>query len=110
MNAQQKEAFEKIVSAQEAERKRIAEDLHDDLGATLSTLSLYVSHQKENLQNTAQMQPLYDKLMALTTKAVKDIRSISHNLLPKDFTDNGLYQILNQLSNCPCTSYHVNIK
>ena len=68
------EAQKAIIQTQEAERKHIAQDLHDDLGATLSTLKgrNKQEHFSEETQN-------------LLNKAVADLRAISRRLLPVDF-------------------------
>ena len=91
------EAELKLVNAQieiqETEQKRIAQDLHDDLGGTLSTFKRFV----------------FDKLLHLTTdedaaqakflakKASEDLRRISHALMPPDFERAGLIDAVKEL-------------
>ncbi len=78
-----------VVAAQEEERKRLAQDLHDDLGATLSTLLLHITNQHDFSHEH------YDKRsVEITQKALADLRSISHDLLPKDFSNIHLFQAL----------------
>src|SRR5215813_10286252 len=40
----------KLITAQEAERSRIARDLHDDVNQQLAALSIALSHVKRQLQ------------------------------------------------------------
>ena len=71
--------------AEENERKRIAQDLHDDIGALLSTTKLYLSHIKEN---TTMM--LHNKIEVLLDKAIQNLRHISHRLSPTSLEQFGL--------------------
>jgi signal transduction histidine kinase len=68
------EAQKAIIQTQEAERKHIAQDLHDDLGATLSALK--GRNKQEEFSEEAQH---------LLNKAITDLRAISRRLLPVDF-------------------------
>ena len=90
---QQLQSMEEIVTAQENERKRIAQDLHDDVGATLSTLLLHISNVPGVTQSGSALIH-FEKSISIGKKAVNDLRSISHNLLPKDFEQLGLFRVL----------------
>lgn len=78
----EKELETKIITSQietqEAERKHIAQDLHDDLGATLSAL------KGRNAQDS-----LSEESQQLLNKAITDLRAISRRLLPADFEAYG---------------------
>jgi signal transduction histidine kinase len=89
----QKETLQKIVAAQEDERKRIAQDIHDDVGSTLGTLMLHISNVPEN-RNPTETEAHYKKSIDIGRKAINDLRSISHDLLPKDFAERGIFYIL----------------
>ena len=89
----QKETLQKIVAAQEDERKRIAQDIHDDVGSTLGTLMLHISNVPEN-RNPLETEAHYKKSIDIGRKAINDLRSISHDLLPKDFAELGIFYIL----------------
>ncbi|MBC7509149.1 MAG: hypothetical protein H7320_10450, partial [Ferruginibacter sp.] len=90
---QQLQSMEEIVTAQENERKRIAQDLHDDVGATLSTLLLHISNAPAGTNSVSNLLHS-ERSISIGKKAVNDLRSISHNLLPKDFEQLGLFRVL----------------
>ncbi len=87
-----------MVSGQEAERTRIATDLHDSLGGMLSTLKL----QYDSLQidhDELSGNPDYHKIMDLIDEACKDVRDISRNLRPNALEKLGLSAALKDLIN-----------
>lgn len=96
INNHQASLIDKIVGAQEDERKRIAEDLHDDVGATLSALTMHISNIPANATGNTALEQYYEKGLFLSDKAVSDIRTIAHNLLPKDFKQAGIFKVLEQ--------------
>lgn len=81
-----------IIKVQESERQRIARDLHDDVGATLSTLKLHLSNKADIISYKDEKH--YHQSINLIDKANNDIRSISHDLLPIDFMQVGLFKSL----------------
>ena len=76
---QQNQLIEAAVKSEEGERHRIAETLHDEVGAILSSVRLHFS----NIQS-AQMDErgvtLHNKSKELLDEAIQKVRSISHNL------------------------------
>jgi two-component system NarL family sensor kinase len=70
----------------ESERKRISEELHDDLGSSLATLKL-------GLQSIQEQYPgieLIDRTILHLEESSDKLRSISNNLLPKNVEVRGL--------------------
>lgn len=91
---QQKQAQSgQIIEALEIERNRIAEDLYDDVGAMLSTAIGYVSSvlRKPTVHET---YPLLTEARLLLDRAVENLRTVSHNLMPKNFAQLGLAKSL----------------
>ncbi len=86
----QKEQLHAIIFTQEEERKRIAQDLHDDISSKLNIVSLN-SHLLTSPNLTeAETIEITDNIINLTTKALENSRKIAHNLLPPVFEKFGL--------------------
>ncbi|MEH0153900.1 AAA family ATPase [Limibacter armeniacum] len=84
-----------IVETQESERKRIAEDLHDSLGALLGSVKLHFTHFQENFEEKIpEKQQEYEKALALLDNACQEVRRISHNMLPSSLIKFGLVATL----------------
>jgi signal transduction histidine kinase len=68
-----------MVDGQEKERKRIAEDLHDNLGSVLATLKLHFENLKINRERKKiNQEELFDKTESLIDEAYLKVRSIAH--------------------------------
>ena len=95
LDSQEFEMNKQIIYAQEEERRRLAQDLHDDVGATLSTLILHISNAsiQSNLSKAYLLQFNKQSLL-ISQKALSDLRNISHDLLPLAYEANGLFSSL----------------
>ncbi len=82
---------QRVIEALEYERRRLAQDLHDDVGATLSTAKGYLSvlNRKETTTKLLQAQLLLDE-------AAEELRMISHQLMPKHFDKIGLAKAIEE--------------
>jgi len=90
----QQELLKAVIEAQETERKRLAEDLHDSVGQVLSAIKLKL-HKLDKL-NEGQNAMLADT-RKLTDECIQEIRNIIHNVLPPVLTDFGLIDALQAL-------------
>ncbi len=79
-----------MMDGQQQERKRIAEDLHDRLGAKLSAIKLF----HESSQSDAGK---FDKVDEMLNETIVETRKIAHNLAPSVLTKYGLVQALEDL-------------
>jgi PAS domain S-box-containing protein len=82
---QQQERLTAVLAAQEEERRRIAESLHNGLSQLLYATKL----QLDSLALTPE-QPAQAEAARLLTEAMREARSISHELTPTIITDFGL--------------------
>lgn len=68
-----------MVDGQEKERKRIAEDLHDNLGSVLATLKLHFENLKINREKKKiNQEELFNKTENLIDEAYLKVRKIAH--------------------------------
>jgi signal transduction histidine kinase len=68
-----------MVEGQEKERKRVAEDLHDNLGSVIATLKLHFENLRMNRERKKiDQEQLFDKTENLIDEAYQKVRSIAH--------------------------------
>lgn len=95
INNQEKEALSAMYDGQEKERNRIALDLHDKLGAILSTVKLYfksIDSQINQLKEENIKQ--YHKASNLLDEACDETRKIAHQLSSKNLGRIGLFSTI----------------
>ncbi|HTF17804.1 MAG TPA: sensor histidine kinase [Chryseolinea sp.] len=85
-----------VLEAQELERKRIAEDLHDRLGSRLVAVKLHFHAFKNNPVNNQESFAVGSELL---DGAVDEVREISHNLISGVLSKFGLVAALHDLKN-----------
>jgi signal transduction histidine kinase len=86
----QKKLLEVSMAATEAERRRIAQDLHDDIGAMLSVTKLTVNTLHQRLQKDATNSRLIDQIRGTLDETVGNVRRISRELIPTTLEHFGL--------------------
>jgi signal transduction histidine kinase len=96
--AHQKELLGAVIESQEAERKRIGQDLHDDVGTTLSGLRLLIEMFKPADDKEPNYLSFVKSSKSTIDKIVKDVRHISHNLSPATLGYYGLAAAINEHS------------
>jgi signal transduction histidine kinase len=76
------------IEVQEAERKRIAQDLHDDVGNSLAAIKNMVIQKRESTTVEKEINNI-----------INAVRTISHNLMPVDFNEFSLVDIITHTVN-----------
>ncbi len=82
-------ALNSMIEGQEAERLRIAKDLHDGLGGLLSTIKAHftgIQNQCHEVKNI----PIAKKTNQLIDEACLEVRRVSHNMMPHSLNISGL--------------------
>ena len=80
-----------VMSAQEKERKRIASELHDGIGQTLSAIKFYVENAIRNLgeQTLDSSVQTFRNVIPKLQDAIEEVRRISMDLRPSLLDDIG---------------------
>lgn len=80
-----------IVEAEEKERRRIAQDLHDGVGQILSAAKLNLSSLQSKIQlRTAEEKEAMANALSLVDDSVKEVRTVSHSMMPNTLLKLGL--------------------
>ena len=91
----QKNLMQSVITSQEAERKRIGMDLHDEVGAALSTLRIKIDQGSENSSAWPQLTSAYKGDI---DKIITNMRNISHALSPRISGRFGFYDAVHELA------------
>ena len=90
---QQNQLIEAAIRSEEIERHRIAEALHDEVGAILSSSKLHIQGIKtENLDERDKQ--LHEKGKELLNEGIQKVRGISHNLHSNILKEFGLNEAI----------------
>jgi len=92
---QESKSFEAMLEGQDVERKRIAEDLHDRLGSTLSAARMYleVTGTTSESDNTDRD----GKAISLLDDAIDDVRNVAHDLVAGTLSKFGFFAAVEDL-------------
>src|SRR5690242_2883158 len=93
---QQKQLLQAAIESEEKERRRIAGDLHDDIGGSLATVRLYLLQAART--RTRPQEDTEDPARDLLDEIIGKIRQLSRQLSPEMLTEFGLQGALNNLS------------
>lgn len=96
LSSQNQKIFWATMDAQEIERKRIAENLHNGLGQLLYGIKLSLEQMKLDTVrvNRAELKKIKQTTADLLTEAIAESRRLSHELTPMILEDFGLKEAL----------------
>jgi signal transduction histidine kinase len=86
-------AMQSLVEGQEAERSRVARDIHDSLGSLLSIVKLRLSVLKKDHPQLAQ-NDMFVSTLEILDETLPELRRITHNLAPEVLTKIGLKEAI----------------
>jgi signal transduction histidine kinase len=92
-----RDAFRRVVEAQELERRRLARELHDETGQALTSMLLTL-RTLEDAQTREDMQHAASSLRALVHATLQDVRRLAVELRPKALDDFGLVPAVERLA------------
>jgi signal transduction histidine kinase len=93
----QKNMVKAIIYTQEAERKRIAQDMHDAISSKLNVVSLSTNLLIEDSTLTDEQHELLKHMLGIMNNTLESARRIAHDLLPPVFDEFGLKVALDEL-------------
>ncbi|MES2559219.1 MAG: 7TM diverse intracellular signaling domain-containing protein [Bacteroidota bacterium] len=94
----QNEVKRALISGEEKERKRVAQELHDGMGSLLSTLRLNAEAIDLTGKHLDEREAIaYQNVLEMIDKACTELRTISHNMLPSGIEHFGLVATLQAL-------------
>lgn len=94
--AQQQHLVNAVLEAQETERRRIAEDLHNGLGQLLYATKLHLNQLEQPL-TSSRFTELKHKTVHLLSSAISQTRTLSHQLTPTALKELGLEAVLRDI-------------
>ena len=93
----QKEVIQSTLITQEAERERIAQDMHDAISSKLNVVSLNANFLTESNISSEEANKLGNSILKVTTTVLESSRKIAHDLLPPTLEKFGLQAALEEL-------------
>nr|WP_320119303.1 ATP-binding protein [uncultured Marinifilum sp.] len=92
-------ALNSMLEGQELERRRIAKEIHDGIGPSLSTVRLLLENisAENNRLNSIKFVDQMTEVLDMIDSLTGDIRDISHQLMPKILLDFGIIPALKNL-------------
>lgn len=105
----QKEIIQSIIITQEDERKRIAQDLHDDISSKLNVINLNANLLKDGDLTPEEYSIVNNGILEATDKTLESARKIAHNLLPPILEEFGFKDAVEELSDSFNNSRKINI-
>jgi two-component system, NarL family, sensor histidine kinase UhpB len=91
LELERRESTARVLAAQEEERLRIARELHDEIGQTLTAVALRAEHRAGQ---TDEPRPEYAELAEIVQQSLADVRRISLELRPGPLEELGLVNAL----------------
>jgi signal transduction histidine kinase len=94
MTAEREAGLRAVLIATEDERKRIAKDLHDGTVQSLTGIKMRLQRTLSLIPLPEAERPRMDDTMRLLDEATAEVRSISHQMMPRVLSESGLVPAL----------------
>lgn len=105
------ELAQEVFNAQEAERKKLGEELHDNINQLLGVVKLYIEHAQVN---PAAKDEMLKKSSEYLMQVINEIRSLSKSLVSPTLKDLGLiasiYELIETIQDTKMINIEVDTK
>jgi signal transduction histidine kinase len=85
-----------VIDGQEEERRRIARELHDGVGQKLAGIKINWESISDDLKKSKNKEQL-DTMAGMLDSAASEVRTISHQMMPKELEQFGLLPAIESL-------------
>jgi signal transduction histidine kinase len=92
-----RDALQRVVTAQELERRRLARELHDETGQALTSILLSL-RTVEEAEDEQELRAAVGEVRELVRSTLQDVRQLAVELRPKVLDDFGLVAALERLT------------
>jgi len=92
-----KDQLEAVISTLESERKKIAQDLHDDISSKLNVISLNCQLLKIPNLSEKEIEEISKNIIEYTSKALSSSKKMTYSLLPPVLERFGLHAGIEEL-------------
>ncbi|MEU4278240.1 HAMP domain-containing sensor histidine kinase [Streptomyces tanashiensis] len=96
LEAERAASTARVLSAQEEERRRVAQELHDEVGQTLTAVLLQLKHAADHAPT--ELRPELRQAQETTRSGLDEIRRIARRLRPGVLEELGLHSALRSLA------------
>jgi two-component system NarL family sensor kinase len=98
--AQQEKASHAILEAEEKERQRIGQDLHDGVGQIMSAAKINLSVFLQDIIVPNEEEKIrVDNILSLIDESCKEVRAVSHSMMPNALLKAGLASAVREFLN-----------
>lgn len=91
----ERESLKNIIFAQEQERNRVAQDLHDEIGQQINGLRIYMNVLEKYLPKEDKPLSVINRCNEVIDSMSQEIRAVCFNLMPRTLNDFGLITAIN---------------
>ena len=95
LEEERRSAIRRVLTAQESERRRIARELHDQIGQDVMAILLDAERLQEQVQGASA--EVLDDMIALAREIMDELRRISYELRPAALDELGLASAIEEL-------------
>ncbi|NQX77035.1 ATP-binding protein [Gilvibacter sp.] len=107
---QELSTIDAMIAGQEKERQRLASDLHDSVGATLSAAKMQFEHLKKHRGKLDNEEEFYERTQTLLEEAYSEVRSMAHAKNSGVIAKHGLLPAVKKLARNAAATGKLNVE